>query len=113
MMSPGILEELQFFGAALLRGALILAVYDLLRIFRRVVSHGTVGIALEDMLYWILTAFLVFALLYRENDGAVRGYALIAVGLGMLLYHQLISGWIVFWLSRILNGCLPNGVQIL
>lgn len=106
MMSQGILEELQFFGSALLRGALLLVVYDLLRIFRRVAPHGKVWIALEDLFYWILTAFLVFALLYRENDGAVRGYALLAVGLGMLLYHQLISSWAVFWLSRILNGCL-------
>lgn len=105
-MSPGILKELQFFGLAVLRGALILVLYDVLRIFRRIVPHGIWAVALEDVLYWIGTALLIFQLLYRENDGAVRGYALVAVAVGMLLYHQTVSGWVVRHIAGILNWCL-------
>lgn len=105
-MSPGILKELQFFGLAVLRGVLILILYDLLRIFRRVVPHGIYAIALEDVLYWTGTALLIFQLLYRENDGAVRGYALFAVAVGMLFYHQTISSWLVENIAVILNWCL-------
>lgn len=102
-MSAGVLGELQFFGLAVLRGVLILVLYDVLRILRRIVPHGVVAVALEDLLYWIGTAFLVFQLLYRENDGAVRGYALFAVALGMFLYHQTVSGWLVHYLSAVLG----------
>lgn len=105
-MSPGIIKELQFFGLAVLRGALILALYDTIRIFRRVVPHGIFAVALEDVLYWAGTALLIFQLLYRENDGAVRGYALFAVAIGMFVYHQTLSGWLVSHMAGILNWCL-------
>ena len=97
MGSDGIVRELQFFGLAMLRGALILALYDLLRIWL---------IAVQDLLYWICTAFLIFALLYRENDGAVRGYALFAVAAGMIVYYYLIGRWIVEPISGILKTVL-------
>lgn len=104
-MSPGILKELQFFGLAVLRGAVILILYDVIRIIRRVVPHGIYIIALEDVLYWAGTALLIFQLLYRENDGAVRGYALFAVAVGMLLYHQSLSNWLVENIAAVLNWC--------
>lgn len=104
-MSPGIIWELQFFGLAVLRGVLILMLYDLLRIFRRVVPHGTWSVAAEDLIYWAVTALLVFQLLYRENDGSVRGYVLLAVGIGMLFYHQTFSNWLVEHISGILKIC--------
>ncbi len=84
---------------------MILIIYDLLRIFRRVVPHGVCAVALEDVLYWAGTALLIFQLLYRENDGAVRGYALFAVAVGMLFYHQTVSGWLVEHIAGILNWC--------
>lgn len=90
----------------MLRGVLILILYDLIRIFRRVVPHGGLAVALEDVFYWAGTALLVFQLLYRENDGAVRGYALLAVAAGMLFYHQTVSGFAVTRTSKVLNVCL-------
>lgn len=104
-MSPGIFKELQFFGLAVLRGVLILVLYDVIRIIRRVMPHGIWAVTLEDAAYWVATALLVFQLLYRENDGAVRGYALLAVAVGMLLYHQTISNWLVAHISGILRWC--------
>lgn len=105
-MSTGVLGELQFFGLAVLRGILVLVLYDILRIIRRILPHGIFAVALEDLLYWIGTAFLVFQLLYRENDGAVRGYALFAVALGMFLYHRTVSGWLVYHISAALGWIL-------
>lgn len=102
----GIAGELEFFGLAVLRGILTLAIYDALRILRRVAPHADWAVALEDLLYWILTALLIFQLLYRENDGAVRGYALLAVALGMLLYHRIVSGWLVEQVSGLLSAVL-------
>ncbi len=83
------------------QGASILMLYDVIRIFRRIVPHGVWAIAAEDLLYWIATAFLIFRMLYRQNDGALRGYALFAVAAGMLLYHQSVSGWLVDHISGV------------
>jgi hypothetical protein len=70
------------------------------------VPHGVLAVAVEDVLYWISTALLIFQLLYRENDGALRGYALFAVAVGMFCYHQTLSGWLVGHISGVLNYCL-------
>lgn len=106
MVQLGILGELQFFAWAVLRGVFILFIYDVLRIFRRIVPHGVLWISLEDVFYWLLTALLVFQLLYRENDGAVRAYALVAIALGMLFYHQTLSFYLVEWISKFLKWIL-------
>jgi len=81
-MAGGILFELQFFGKAFLCGAVLAFLYGGLKVFRRLVFHGTVWMAAEDLAYWLLCGFLIFRMLYRENSGAVRGFAVAAVGPG-------------------------------
>ena len=85
-MGGGIVFELQFFGKALLYGAALAFSYEGLKVFWRLISHGTVWMALEDLAYWLTCGFLIFRMLYLENSGAVRGFAVAAVVLGMLLY---------------------------
>lgn len=87
-MSIGIQFELQFFGKALACGLFLALVYDGIRLFRRLIRHGKRTVAAEDLLYWLTCGILIFRMLYRENDGAVRGFAIAAVVLGMILYLQ-------------------------
>lgn len=87
-MSARIVGELEFFARAFLWGIGITLVYDGLRLFRLLVRHGNVWVAVEDLLYWILYALLLFRMMYLENDGMIRGFAMLAVLLGMLLYLQ-------------------------
>lgn len=91
MMSHEILQELQGVGAAVVSGAVITIVYDLIRIFRRVIAHGNIWIGFEDFIFWIWTSFWIFSVLYRENDGSFRMYTIISMVLGMLLYHKTLS----------------------
>ena len=95
MAAVGIIKELQFFGLAVLRGILLLILYDMLRIVRRVIAHGVWAVAVEDLCYWMAAVVLVFQLIYQENDGALRGYALFALGVGMAVYHWSVSSWLV------------------
>ena len=79
MMSGVILEELRVAGVAILSGAVITIVYDGLRIFRRLIPHGNVWIGIEDFFFWMWTALWVFSVLYRENDGSLRSYNILAM----------------------------------
>ncbi|MCI8558017.1 MAG: hypothetical protein HFI19_09680 [Lachnospiraceae bacterium] len=88
-MSEGILFELQFFFKAFLLGVLMMISYDVIRIFRRLIPHGTAAVAVEDILYWLICGVSIFRMLYLENSGAIRGFAIAAVVLGMLLYLQV------------------------
>lgn len=87
-MEGGILFELQFFGRAFLWGIALRAAYDVLELLRRVLPHGKAAVTLEDILYWAGCAVLIFCMLYEENNGTIRGFALAAVILGMLLCLQ-------------------------
>lgn len=106
MMSRVILGEIRVVGIAFLSGAVITIVYDVLRIFRRVISHGNLWIGVEDFLFWIFTALWSFSVLYRENDGSLRMYTVLAMGAGMIVYHMTISEPLVNILGKILKKIL-------
>lgn len=103
MMNVRILEE--FYGVvfAFFAGALITAGYDVLRIFRRVISHGNFWIGVEDFFFWSFTTFWSFYVLYRENDGSLRMHTIFAMILGMIAYHQTISEPLVAFLGKVLS----------
>lgn len=104
-VSETIGQEAVFLGTSILLGAVLFLVYDVLRIFRRMVAHGNIWIGVEDFLYWLLCTAAVFVLLYRENDGMVRGFAFGGILIGMLLYYVTLSRLLirvnVFLLSKI------------
>ena len=99
-------QELLFFFRSILTGVFILFIYDVLRIFRRIIKHGNIAIALQDLLYWVGTGFVIFIMMYRENNGAIRGYAIIGIGLGMIIYSSSLSRPMVEYVSKMINFLL-------
>lgn len=98
----GVFRELQILGTACLAGAGMAAVYDMLRIFRRIMRHGIVWVSIEDCLYWIAFAVVEFILLYQENNGVLRGYIFGGTAVGAILYHFLVSRHIMRFVSRLI-----------
>lgn len=48
-------------------------------------------LSLLDLAYWIVSAILVFRMLYVSNSGEVRAYVFIGLAAGALLYYWLFS----------------------
>lgn len=111
MMSGVILSELEVVVHAFFCGALVTVVYDGLRIFRRVIAHGNVWIGIEDLFFWIFTAFWSFGVLYRENDGNLRIYTIIAMTLGMIAYHKTLSEPLVHVLGVFFGNIVRLGMR--
>lgn len=109
MMSAVIIEELRTIGIAFVSGVFITFIYDLMRIFRRIISHGNLWIGVEDFLFWIWTSFWIFSVLYRTNDGSLRIYTILAMLLGMIIYHKTVSEAFV----RITGGFLKKILRFL
>lgn len=105
-VSAEIIKEADVLLVAFLTGALLLFIYDVLRIVRKIVPHKMWLVGVEDLLFWIGSALALFAMLYRENSGYIRGFVIGGVLVGMLLYNLLLSAWIVagsvFLLKKIL-----------
>lgn len=96
-------HELQLGIACFCMGILLMALYDVLRIFRRVVRHNIIAISLEDMIFWIICMASAFELLRVMNHGIFRYSVALMAGAGMFLYHLFLGRYAVPFLAKILN----------
>ena len=94
-VSASISNEAILLGISVCVGAGLFFLYDVLRIFRRIKKHGTVFIGVEDFLYWLICAVVVFLMLYQANDGMIRGFALGGILIGVLAYYFLLSRFVI------------------
>ena len=99
-MNQGITIELQFFMISILWGIIILFAYDQFRIIRRIIPHNILFITIEDLFFWILASIFIFAMIYEKNSGTIRGFSVMGMGIGMVLYHYILSDIIVGLISR-------------
>ena len=74
-----------------LTGIFLGLLYDCLRIWRSVMTNSRFWIDLQDLIYWSF----VFYVIYMENNGQIRVYALAGMAAGALFYYATISRWIV------------------
>ena len=72
-------EQARLFLFVILAGASIGAVYDTLRIFRKMIPHSMILIQLEDAFYWLGTAFFLFFMLLQQNYGEIRFFIILGV----------------------------------
>ena len=90
-MSQDIVQEVTFFLHSIFMGFIITFAYDWLLIFRKLFRHGRILISLEDLIYWFLCGISVFYMLYKENSGVLRWFAVMGAALGMLFYKIIIN----------------------
>lgn len=110
MVGAGIYEELAILCCFFLVGAFLAACYDVLRIFRGIIPHGSFLVNLEDLVYWIYVAVVVFVELYDKNDGRLRGYVFGGLLAGMILYAcsfgRICTPHIIRFFQRVLGVLL-------
>lgn len=115
-VSESIYREADFFLISMLSGCFMILVYDVLRVFRRLMKHGIFWVAIEDMIYWISCAILIFAMLYQKNDGLIRGFAIGGIVIGMLFYNHFISPWAIkgiVWILKKIIGILSYPLRLM
>lgn len=102
-MSQNIVNEVTFLLHSFWLGIAITFVYDGFLILRRLIRHSLLLISLEDMIFWIACAIGVFYMLYEENNGILRWFAVFGAALGMIAYKKSISPLIIRILSTIIE----------
>ena len=93
-------NENVFLLHALIMGIFITFIYDILRIFRRVVPHSRFWVSMEDISFWVYCAAKVFFLMHNESNGTLRWFAVLGACVGMFAYKKLISSFFVKYVSR-------------
>ncbi|NCB92117.1 MAG: spore cortex biosynthesis protein YabQ [Clostridia bacterium] len=102
-MSAYMGKELLLFTKSLWYGSFLMIIYDGLRILRRVLPHTSVIVAIEDLLFWMISSLFLFSRFFWENEGALRAYLFVGTVLGMLAWHYSLSRIYVDVCSGIMN----------
>ena len=90
-MSQDIVQEIVFFLHSILMGLIITFAYDWILVLRKLFTHGMFLMSVEDFIYWFICGISVFYMLYRENNGVLRWFAVMGAALGMLFYKSIIK----------------------
>jgi spore cortex biosynthesis protein YabQ len=88
-------SQSKVFFLAISGGVLIGFAYDLLRIFRRLIKHNKIIIGIEDIVFFLITSVLMFIKIFDANYGVIRGFVLLGIVLGVLIYYSSVSSIVV------------------
>ena len=101
-------QENLFTLHAMEMGIYLAFVYDLFRVFRKVIPHGRLWIAAEDIAYWCYCGVKVFLFLRRENNGILRWFAVFAAMAGIWAYLKLASPLFIKYVTMVLKKLLTG-----
>ena len=103
------LTETLFFFSSVLYGLQMFLFYDLFRALRRTWPHKQILIAIEDISFWIAASIFLFTRVYKWNNGTLRWFFFVGLGLGTLLYYVVFSPYVlkfVCFLLKWLKMCI-------
>ncbi len=83
-------SEMIFFVTCLGAGVVIAFLYDLLRISRRIVSVSDSVVCGEDILFFVLSAIILFYAAFKKNSGEIRLQGFLGGMLGAFAYIALV-----------------------
>lgn len=84
-------------------GAAMGIYYDVFRFFRRIFKFSSFSVAVQDLMFWITSAVIVFFICIRLNGGFVRIYFIIFALLGWFVYFKT-AGKIIFTIFDFIIG---------
>ena len=97
-------NQVYVFLSTVYTGMVIGLVYDLNRMIRRISKPGRWIVGALDLLFWLMAAVIVFAVLYFANNGEIRLYNFIGLAMGWSLYLLTISPWVLKLLALFYRG---------
>ena len=104
------LEQLHSFSIFIIVGIIISLIFDAFRILRKAIKTTDIITYFEDVLFWIITMFIILISIFIFNNGELRLYIFIGMIVGIMFYLMFISKYIIKFgisflkiLNRIIN----------
>ncbi len=101
-------NEIVIFFVAVKTGIYLTLVYDILRIFRRVVKHNEIIVGIQDLIFWIVGGLFIFSMLFENTSGIIRTFVLVGMIMGAYLFNATIGKYLVKYISHFLNIVLKK-----
>ena len=88
-------EQLNLLIQSIFVGFFTGVIFDIYRVLRGEGPKHKIISFIEDLLFWILVAILIFAFLLWETGAIINIYVFFFIGIGVYLYAMFCSGRIV------------------
>ncbi|MGL5821945.1 MAG: spore cortex biosynthesis protein YabQ [Sarcina sp.] len=84
--------EIQFniLIVSIIAGIFIGVLFDLYRVIRGI-NHSNILVAIQDILFWILSGLIVFIFILVFNFGFLTTYVYLLISVGLILYFSVLS----------------------
>ena len=79
----------------IINGIIIGVLFDFFRILRKTIKTKDAITYIQDILFWILTGFIVLYSTFTFNSGEIRIFMFIAILIGVIFYMTLISSYVI------------------
>jgi spore cortex biosynthesis protein YabQ len=83
--------QLFYFLSTIIAGIAVGMLFDIYRVVLIYHNPNKILLAISDVLYWILCAFITFVFFLYANNGNLRYYTFIGIIFGLFLYFKLAS----------------------
>ena len=90
-MVSSVYWEWELFLLSIKIGVKIAFIYEVIIIFRIFIIHRKWIKMAEDLCYWIYATAALFQLQYRYSNGILRGFSVLGVLVGMVLYYIVVG----------------------
>lgn len=90
-----ITNQATLFLIFIVNGIIIGFLFDIFRILRRSFKTSDLITYIEDILFWILTGIIVLYSIFIFNNGEIRFFMFLAIGLGITFYMLTLSSYII------------------
>lgn len=84
-------EQAYLFLISIAVGAFCGFVYDNFRVVRKLIKHKKFNVYVEDGLFWIIVTSVTYYIFLHKNNGEVRMYMILGIGLGFVVYILTVS----------------------
>ncbi|MBR6033737.1 MAG: spore cortex biosynthesis protein YabQ [Clostridia bacterium] len=85
------IEQAHLFYVFTLTGILISLIFDVFRIIRKNFIVSDLHTIIQDILFFIITCFLIMYTLFKFNNGELRNYVVFGIAFGATIYFFLFS----------------------
>ena len=93
-MVSSVYWEWEIFLLSIRLGIKLALIYEGIVILRLLIPHNHWVKNVEDLCYWIYATTQLFKLQYEQSNGVFRGFCVLGVSLGMMIYYNLIGRYI-------------------
>lgn len=78
--------------------------FDIYRFIRGFENINRIIIYIEDILFWILTAIIIFIFLLYTNQAFIGVYVYISLLIGILIYLKIVSKFFLIFEQKMFEG---------